>query len=127
MNTLSSLLKWIGNQLTTVNEPFSITRTSGAEMNMANTKFLRCGKIVSVQIGISPYSTEVAAGGNIFVGKLNTSKLFPATAGRVSTYLGQRLLVGNINGDGDIIVRNTSSTALTLTTDLMLVGTYVIN
>lgn len=124
MNVLSSILKWIGTQLTPTQVTHSITRTSGATLS-SNTKFVKYGKVVSFQIGINAGSTEVAAGGNIFVGTLNTASLRPSGSARCSTYLGQRILVGNINSDGNVILRNTSSTPLTITAELILVGVYL--
>lgn len=124
MNVLSSILKWIGTQLTPTQVTHSITRTSGATLN-SNTKFVKYGKVVSFQIGINTYSTEVAAGGNIFVGTLNTTSLRPAGSARCSTYLGQRILVGNINSSGNIVIRNSSSTPLAITSELILVGVYL--
>ena len=127
MNTLSSLLKWIGNQLNSTQVSHSITRNAGATINADATKFVRCGKVVSVQIGLKAYATAIAAGENIFEGTLNTSSLLPADNARLSTYLGQRVVVANINSAGKIIIRNTSSNALTLTSDIVLVGVYLIN
>ena len=124
MNVLSSILKWIGTQLTPTQVTHSITRSSGATLN-SNTKFVKCGKIVNAQLGVNVYSTEVAAGGNIFVGTLNTPSLLPAGSARFTTYLGQRILVGNINPSGNIIIRNSSSTPLTITSELILVGIYM--
>ena len=127
MNTLSSLLKWIGNQLNPTQVTHSITRNAGATINQDNTKFVKYGKVVNVQIGLKAYATEIAAGGNIFEGTLNTISLRPAASARLSTYLGQRVVVANINSAGNIIIRNTSGSALTLTSDIILVGVYLTN
>lgn len=127
MNTLSSLLKWIGNQLKSTQMTHSITRNAGATINQDNTKFVKYGKVISAQIGLKAYATEIPAGGNIFEGTLNTSGLLPIAGARLSTYLGQRVVIANINSAGNIIIRNTSGSALTLTSDIILVGVYLTN
>lgn len=124
MNVLSSILKWIGTQLTPTRVTHSITRSSGATLS-SNTKFVKYGKVVSFQIGINAYSTAVAAGRNIFEGTLNTASLLPAGGARCSTYLGQRILVGNINSAGSVVIRNSTSESLTITSELLLVGVYL--
>ena len=128
MNTLSSLLNWIGNQFNIVHESFTITRTSGLTVNSSLSSFVRYGKVVNALIVVTASSTEISAGGNIFVGTLTTQKLWPVeNNARLVAYIGQRPIVCTINTSGGINVRNTSSTALTLAGDLYLAGTYLIN
>ena len=130
MNTLSSILKFIGTQFETVTETFSITRTGGAagsSVNTSETNFTRCGKTVSALIAINPATESIAAGGNIYTGTLNTVKLRPSTAGRLVAYLGSRPIVASLASDGTLTVRNSSATALTMTGTLYVAGTYLVN
>lgn len=132
MNILSSLLKWIGNQFISVKETFSISRTGGAtgsSVNTGATRFVRNGKVVSALLVINPATSEIASGGNIFEGTLNTTGLRPAagTGARLIAYMGSRAIVCQIGDSGAIIVRNTSATALTMGGALYLSGMYIIN
>ena len=130
MNTLSSILKFIGNQFETVNETFSITRTGGAtgsSVNTSETNFTRCGKTVSAMIVINPATASIAAGANIYTGTLNTVKLRPSTAGRLVAYLGSRAIVASLTPEGVLVVRNSSATELTMTGAIYVSGTYLVN
>lgn len=128
MNTLSSLLNWIGNQFNLVHENFTITRSSGLTVDSSLSSFVRYGKVVNALIVVTASATEISAGGNIFAGTLTTQKLWPIeNNARLVAYIGQRPIVCTINTSGGIVVRNTSSSALALGADLYLAGTYLIN
>lgn len=114
----------------TVNESFSIARTGGAagtSVDTVATKFMRNGKFASVMLVITQASEEIAAGANIFTGTLNTEKLRPGSvaAGLVG-YIGQRPIIAQLNSSGNIVVRNTSATALTMGGSLYVYGTYLL-
>lgn len=121
----TSIIKKVAEEIRKI--PFSITKTSGLNFDSTQTEFYKCGKVVNAVLVISATgATEVAAGGNLFVGQLNTQELIPATNGaRLVAYIGQRPIICTINYAGVITVRNTSTTALTLTGDLFLGGTYL--
>lgn len=124
---------WIlvsAGMIPTISETFSISRTGGAtgsSVNTSATSFVRYGKIVSCLLAINPATVEIAAGGNIFEGTLNTLKLRPAagTGARLIAYMGSRPIVCQIGDSGTIIVRNTSATALTMGGALYLNGIYL--
>ena len=116
----------------TVNETVSISRTGGATgsaIDTSVTKFVRNGKVVSGLLVITAASAAIDAGGNIFTGTLNTEKMRPAAgvAGRLIGYLGSRALVCQIGDNGNIVVRNSSPTSLTMTASVYLSGTYLID
>lgn len=121
------MLKWLGNQLKTVDEPFSISRTEGSTIITGETMFKRNGKIVDAIIAVNANSSTIAAGGSIFAGTLNTQKLLPVTGARLIGYFGNRPLVCTINRSGGIVIRNTSTVEMTLTGNVYVAGTYMIN
>lgn len=126
MNTLSSILKFIGNKFSIEEEPFSITRTAGATIDTAETKFYRQGNVIQAMIVINPI-TGIAAGGNIFTGVMETTKLRPVSAASLVCFLGQRALVCSLNAAGNITIRNTSASQLDMTGKAYLTGVYLIN
>lgn len=126
MNTLSSILKFIGNKFSIEEEPFSITRTAGATIDTAETKFYRQGNVIQAMIVINPI-TGIAAGGNIFTGVMETAKLRPVSAASLVCFLGQRALVCSLNAAGNITIRNTSASQLDMAGKAYLTGVYLIN
>lgn len=118
------------SKIPTVADTFSISRTggaTGATIDTSATIFNRNGNLVSTMLVITKATEDIAAGGNIFTGTLNTTKLRPTgvSAGLVG-YIGQRPIIAQINSAGNIVVRNTSATALTMGGSLYVYGTYLI-
>lgn len=91
----------------TVDVPISVSRSTGT---LVSANAYRYGKIVNLQITV--YNTaSVAAGSNIFVGQINTTKLIPAAVASGSSYWGSHSVGGAISATGQIVVRNASPTA----------------
>ena len=69
------------------------------------------------------YTTSVAAGGNVFTGTLNANK--PGCAVTGVGYYGAHAIVCRISTSGDIVIRNASSSAVTLSDGVAISLTYV--
>ena len=127
MNTLSSILKFIGSKLEIKTVSVSISRTSGGTINASETIFKKQGNLVDALIVINPPSSDIAAGGNVFVGKLNNTDLIPATGARLTAYYNKNAIIATINSSGGITVRNASDTAITPSGNFYLAGVYTTN
>lgn len=87
----------------------SITRTTGGTLSAINGK--KFGKLCCLQF-VASYSTSVAAGGNIYTGTLSNNKPILSSFG--AGYFGAHSIVTQVDSDGNITVRNASSTAVTV-------------
>lgn len=85
----------------------------------------RWGKVVSLTLTVFN-SSEVAAGANIFQGTLNTTGLRPVSSSNGVGYIGSRAIVGAIGSNGNIIIRNSSPSALSLTGNLVVHFVYLV-
>lgn len=106
----------------------SITKTAGASIVSGSTAtfFKKSGKTVAVRISLNGQEIEGGGGTNIFEGTLNTQELIPAAQAGLVGYFGTRALVGFIYTNGNIIIRNASTEALTPSSlNVVLVGSYL--
>lgn len=100
----------------------TIARTSGG--TTSNPHVAQFGKMVMLSFEIT-YNTSVAAGGNVFEGNISTPYRPKYTAMGCS-YYGSHALIGKINSSGDIVIRNASSTAITLENAAIFSVTYIL-
>ena len=140
MNTLSSLLNWIGNTiganpntLTTtskkivgaINEvdgkvdaslertPITVTAASTTTGSFVGSSCYRCGNIVWVSLTVRN-TAAVAAGSNIFQGTLSSALPRPYAFTSGAGYFGNHAIVGSVNDSRAFVVRNSSSSAITI-------------
>ena len=100
----------------------TITRTSGGTITYVDYK--RTGNVAMLYITLQN-SSSVASGANVFVGTLEDGYR-PVTHARGCGYYGAHSIIGQIGSDGAIIIRNASSTAVTLSSNVGLTFTYII-
>lgn len=100
----------------------TITRTSGG--TTSNPHVAQFGKMVMLSFEVT-YNTSVAEGGNVFEGNISTPYRPKYTAIGCS-YYGSHALIAKINGSGDIVIRNASSTAITLENAAIFSVTYIL-
>ncbi len=140
MNTLSSLLNWIGNTIganpntlaTTskkivgaINEvdgkvdaslertPITVTATSTTTGTLSNITCYRCGNVV--WLSVTGYnSSSVAAGANVCQATLSAGLPRPYSFVSSGTYFGNHSIMGSINSERTLIIRNASSTAASI-------------
>ena len=103
----------------------NITRRSGATVTSCTATMY--GKVCQLVLGLTGNSS-IASGENVFEGTLG-----PATGYEPKAYVsgvgyyGARAIVGRILPSGDIVVRNASSSAVTLSDGVYISFTYVMN
>lgn len=101
----------------------TITRTSGG--TVSNIVYRRTGNVAMLAFSMA-YDTSVAAGANAYVGLLEDGYR-PITAARGCGYYGNHAIIGQINASGTVVIRNASSTAVTLASGgVGLTFTYII-
>lgn len=140
MNTLSSLLNWIGNTiganpntLTTTSKKIvgainevdgkadtalsrqSITVTAASTTTGAfvSSHCYRCGNIVWFSATVRN-TAAVAAGSNIYQGTLSANLPRPYAFISGAGYFGSHSIVGSVNESRALVVRNSSSSAVTI-------------
>ena len=101
----------------------TITQTSGGTITSVSYK--RTGNVAMLYITLQNASS-VASGANVFVGTL-ANGYRPITYARGCGYYGNHTIVGQIDTDGVITIRNASSSAVTLSSNVGLTFTYIVN
>lgn len=103
----------------------NITRRSGATVTSCTaTKY---GKVCQLVLGLTGNSS-IASNENVFEGTLGPGTGYEPLAYVSGVgYYGARSIVGRILPSGDIVVRNASSSAVTLSDGVYLSFTYVMN
>ena len=101
----------------------TITRTSGG--TVSNVVYRRTGNVAMLSFTLA-YNTSVAAGANAFEGTIPNGYR-PVTHARGCGYYGNHTIVGQIGTDGAITIRNASSSAVTLSSNVGLAFTYIVN
>lgn len=88
----------------------------------------RYGKVVNLRLTCRN-TASVAAGGNIWVSTLTSNVPKPICDVTAGSYYGQNALNGSLNTSCSIVVRNASSTALTIgsTNSASISFTYITN
>lgn len=93
---------------------FTATTTTGTYVGGTGYQF---GKVVFVRFQVRN-SASVAGGANIYQGKISTGLPRPSLSVTSGSYFGNHAIVGNLDASGNLIVRNASSSAVSIT------GTY---
>lgn len=102
----------------------TITRTSGG--TISNIVYRRTGNVAMLSLVLT-YDTSVASGSNAYVGLLEDGYR-PITEARGCGYYGNHALIGQINTAGTLVIRNASSSAVTLSSGgVGLTFTYIID
>lgn len=84
-------------------------------------------KVCQLVLGLE-YSTSVGSGANIFEGNMGGHSGYePKEYVTGVGYYGGHAIVGRITSNGEIVVRNASSSAVTITNEVLLSFTYVRN
>lgn len=91
----------------------SITVTTGTLVSCSVRQF---GNVVQMLLTVRN-SASVAAGGNIFAGTLNTTALRPLIYTTGGGYYGAHAVDGSVGTSGALVVRNASSSAVTISGD----------
>lgn len=105
-----------------------ITRNSGA--TISNATLFRHGQLAMLYLYLT-YNTSVAAGADVFTGTMADGFLLgvdyrPAIYTTGVGYYGARSIVGKIENNGTIVIRNASSSAVTLSDGVSVAFTYII-
>lgn len=125
---IAKMLNAIGNKqdkLSVTTPSISISATTGS---VYSTSVRRWGNFVQLYLAVQNSST-VTAGSNIFVGTVNTTGLRPVLSSRGVGFYAAHAIVGSLQADGSLNVRNASSTnigAVTGTNNISLVFTYIV-
>lgn len=100
------------------------TTTSTGTFKSANCK--RYGNIVWLQLVVTN-NASVAGGADIYVGTLSSSLPRPYSFTMGCTYYGNRAIVGNLNSDRRVHIRNAADTAVTIgsSNSAILTFTYI--
>lgn len=122
---LYNILNAITNKILTVENVTSQISVTASTGNILQAWARRWGNVVEIGMRVNNNS-EVAAGANIFVGTLNPASLRPLVTTTGSNYIGQRAIAGQISTSGAITIKNTSSSALTLSDNFYISFIYII-
>lgn len=102
-----------------------IDQTGGASDAFVQPYLVKYDKVVQLRLDVSS-DISIASGSNIFEGEfasLNWNpKLYVAGVG----YYGGHVIVGRINPNGKIIIRNASSSAVTVSDTVTVTFTYIL-
>ena len=101
----------------------SVSKLSGA--NVESSSLLKHGKIVMLHMSLT--NGTYSSGSNIFEGSItgSNSKYYPAFYTTASAYYGEHAIVGRINNQGKIIIRNASSSSISLTDTIDITFIYI--
>lgn len=98
----------------------SITRSTGG--TISGQLAFTWGGFTQLYLYLT-YTTSVAAGGNVFTGTLNNYK--PGCLVTGVGYYGAHAIICRINTAGNIVIRNSSSSAVTLSDGVAISLTYI--
>ena len=102
-----------------------IDQTGGASDALIKPYLVKYDKVVQLRLDISS-DISIASGSNIFEGEFASSnwnpKLYVAGVG----YYGGHAIVGRINPNGKIIIRNASASAVTVSDTVSVTFTYIL-
>lgn len=102
-----------------------IDQTGGASDALVKPYLVKYDKVVQLRLDISS-GTSIASGSNIFEGEFASTnwnpKLYVAGVG----YYGGRAIVGRINPNGEIVIRNASPSAVTVSDTVTVTFTYIL-
>lgn len=86
----------------------------------------RADKLIQMKVELTS-NTSVAPGQNIYEGTLTVSDLVPALYVSGVGYYGAHAIIGRITPAGKIVVRNASSSAVTISDSVILSFTYILD
>ena len=86
----------------------------------------RFGNVVQMTLQFKN-TASVASGSNVFEGNLATSQFQPIYTARGVAYYGAHALIMSVNGSGDIVIRNASSTAVTCSSTTYISAVWIIS
>lgn len=102
-----------------------IDQTGGASDAFVQPYLVKYDKVVQLRLDVSS-DISIASGSNIFEGEFASSnwnpKLYVAGVG----YYGGHAIVGRINPNGKIIIRNASASAVTVSDTVTVTFTYIL-
>ena len=103
--------------LTTVETTPATTTTGvdGAIGTLTNIKARRYGNVISMTISTQSSSSGASSGGNVYKAKLSDSTYYPQYFTTGGSYYGAHAIAGSIGTDGTIVIRNASSSSVTIT------------
>ena len=87
----------------------------GATGTVVSRQMRRFGNIVSMNFSVNNTSGAITSGGNIYKGKLSDSTIYPLYFTSGGSYYGEHAIAGSISVDGTIVIRNASSSSVTIT------------
>lgn len=86
----------------------------------------RCDKIIQMRLALTS-NTAVGPGENIFEGYITATGCSPAQYVTGVGYYGRHAIIGRISPDGSIVVRNASSSNVTVSDEVILSFTYILD
>lgn len=105
-----STIEQIMDTLEVKTPTINITTSTG---ELVGSYIRQFGKVVQLRLTVRN-SSSVASGGNIFTGTINTVALRPTIGATSANYFGNHSIGGAIGVDGAITIRNSSSTAVAI-------------
>lgn len=86
----------------------------------------RCDKIIQMRLALTS-NRAVGPGENIFEGNITATGCSPAQYATGVGYYGQHAIIGRISPGGSIVVRNASSSNVTVSDEVILSFTYILD
>lgn len=105
---------------------FTVTPSVGIAKEVAGW---RCGNVVFVRFGVQN-AESVVAGSNIFTGEASVGLPRPLSIVTSGSFYGNHSIGATLGADGNIVIRNTSTTAIATGTAANVVNatfTYITN
>lgn len=110
------------NALSTETITIPITKETGTTFSVEGRKY---GNIIQMTIEFTNTSS-VASSSNVFKGQITNSAYRPKILANGAGYYTNHALVMSVNTDGEIIIRNAGSTAVTVTSATKVSATWII-
>lgn len=86
---------------------------SGATIDYTNSYLIYYGKVCQLHI-IFTNSNSIAGGSNLLTATMTNSKFIPIQEACGAGYYGERAIIGGFKTTGQLIIRNSSSVALSM-------------
>ena len=102
-----------------------IDQTGGASDALVKPYLVKYDKVVQLRLDISS-GTSIASGSNIFEGEFASTTWNPKLYVTGVGYYGGRAIVGRINPNGEIVIRNASPSAVTVSDTVTVTFTYIL-
>ena len=125
-NDLKNILnKVLPNKISNSELSMTFNVTTGSVYNYT---VIRSGNVVQLRVAVQN-SSSTASGANFFEATIQETSLRPIASINGISYYGSTPLVGSIDTNGTIVIRNTSSSAFSAVTGSSRVGisfTYIV-